>query len=178
MRVLVEAVSVQSEGSCMKSIVSIITGLMVGWVLCNLTDLTPDVLVDPIGSFVASSHGLYELLNFFQLSSQRIEFVHVWVIFISIITIPVLVVSFLSLAVYVWSRKARLIVYSSLVAPICMSLLSVYFTNRMVLVDSRLARSFWNISQDNIHTYFVAVALFIMMFLLFTKVTKLKDEAA
>lgn len=74
-----------------------------------------------------------------------------------------------------WSLKARLIVYGSLVVPLFLTAMAVYYKYQLAESDPLLARSFWNNAEGNIQSYFLSVCLFFLAFGMIGQAAKLAN---
>jgi len=156
----------------MKSVVSVLVGLIAGWLLTESDDLMPDVFTNWVGQAVAGSGAISAALDILPVSSETAHSIHVCVIVVSILIVPVLGISVVSAGVYWWSRKARLIIYSSLVVPLFMTATAIYYKYQLAEYDPRLARSFWSNAGGNVHSYLLSVCLFAIAFMVIKQVMK------
>ena len=148
----------------MKSVVSVLTGLIAGWLLTESHDLMPDSFTSWVGNAVAGSGAIRAVLELLPLSSGAANTVHIWIIVASISFIPVFGISLFAAAVHLWSRKARLIVYGSLIVPLFMTALAISHQYRLAQVDPRLAMSWWSNAGGNVQSYILNVCLFALAF--------------
>lgn len=159
----------------MKSAVSMLVGLMAGWLLTESDDLMPDAYTEWVGNSVAGSDAVMAVLELLPLSSGAVETVHIWLIVVSITALPVFCISLIAAGVYLWSRKGRLIVYGSLVVPLFMAAMAVYYKFKLAEADPLLARSFWNNAEGNVQGYFLSVCLFVLAFAMIGQTAKLAN---
>jgi phosphoglycerol transferase MdoB-like AlkP superfamily enzyme len=150
-----------------------LVGLIAGWLLTESYGLMPDAYTERIGNSVAGSDAIRAVLELLPLSSGAAEAVHAWVVVASITALPVFCISLIASGVYLWSRKGRLIVYSSLVVPIFMATMAVYYKYQLAMYDPLLACSFWNNAEGNIQGYFLSECLFVLAFAMIGQVVKL-----
>ncbi len=148
----------------MKSVASIFVGLIAGWFLTRPDYLIPDAVTDWIGNAVAGSGTISASLKLLPLSPDTVYSMHVFIIALSILAVPVFVISLVATGVYLWSRKARLIVYYSLVAPLFMAATASYYKYQLEEYDHQLARSFWNNAEGNVQVYIWSACLFVLTF--------------
>ena len=148
----------------MKSAVSLLIGVVAGWFLTESDDLMPDTFTNWVGNSVAGSDAVSAVLEFLPLSSEIAHTVHVWIIVASVVAIPVFAISVVATGVYLWSRKARLIVYGSLIVPLFMTATAIYYKYRLAEYDPRLARSFWSNAEGNVQSYLLSGCLFCLAF--------------
>ena len=156
----------------MKSVASILVGLVAGWLITELNDLMPDMFVDWIGSSVAGSQLVGAVLGFLPLSSETTYSVHAWVITASVVAIPILCISLMAAAVYMWTQRSRPIIYSSLAAPLFMAIMAIYYKYQLAKTDPLLAQSFWNNAEANVQAYLLGVSIFILFFALIKRLCK------
>ncbi|MCM2319266.1 MAG: hypothetical protein NDI93_08035 [Pseudomonas sp.] len=157
----------------MKSVVSMLVGLMAGWLLTESYGLMPDAYTIWVGNLVAGSDVIVAVLELLPLSSGAAEAVHGWVVVASITAVPVFCISLIAAGVCLWSRKALLIVYGSLVVPLFMANMAVYYKYQLAKSDPLLAHSFWNNAEGNIQGYFLSECLFVLAFVMIGQVVKL-----
>lgn len=157
----------------MKSVVSMLVGLVVGWLLTKSDELMPDAYNEWVGNSVAGSDTIRAILQLLPLSSGTAETVHIWLIVVSVTALPILCISLAAAVVYLWSRKARLIVYSSLIAPLSMGAIAVYYKYQLGEADPLLAHSYWNNAEGNLQSYLLSVGLFILAFEMIRQAKKL-----
>ncbi len=103
-----------------------------------------------MGKAVASSETVSSLLYALPMSPAAAETVHVWLIMAALTVVPEMCFGVLAVAFYMWGRNARLIIYSSLVAPLFMVGMGLYYRFQLAKSDPLLARSFWNNAESNI----------------------------
>ena len=124
----------------------------------------PDSFTEWVGSSVAGSDAISAVLELFALSSGAAHTVHIWVIVTAISFVPVFGISLVAAVVHVWSQKARLIIYSSLIVPLFMTVLAINYQYRLAQVDPRLAVSWWSNAGGNVQSYILNVCLFALIF--------------
>jgi len=161
----------------MKSAVSLLIGIVAGWFLTESDGLMPDTFTNWVGNAVAGSEAVSTLLEFLPLSSETAHTIHIWIIVASVVAIPVLAISLVAAGVYLWSRKARLIIYGSLVVPLFMTATAIYYKYRLAEYDPRLARSFWSNAEGNVQSYLLSVCLFCLAFVAIKQAIGLANAA-
>lgn len=155
----------------MKSVVCILSGLVAGWFLTESDDLMPAGFNDWVGQAVAGSETVAVLLGALPVASAMSESIHIWLIIAALTVIPIFFISLFAAGVYAWTGKARLLAYTSLIWPLFMACMGVYYTRRMAAVDPLIARSFWSNTQGNVQFYLYSAAAFVLLFVVLVRIS-------
>lgn len=156
----------------MESVLAALTGLIAGWLLTKSDGFMPDSYMEFAGNAVAGSETVSSLVYALPMSPAAAETVHVWLIIAALTVVPAMCIGALAIAVYMWARNARLIVYSSLVAPLFMAGMGLYYKFQLAKSDPLLARYFWNNAESNIQGYIFSVSIFILAFLVLKQLVR------
>jgi hypothetical protein len=101
-----------------RSLISIVVGLITGWLVLTKSTMIPGALKKIIGEQVARNTYLDQAINFLQLSSDSSYYTKLWIIIFLINIIPLSIYALAATSVYLWSGKGRVVFYSSLCIPL------------------------------------------------------------
>jgi hypothetical protein len=104
-----------------RTLASIICGLIAGWLVLTEPAMIPDTLIQLIGEQIARNNYLDQIINFLHLSSDTAYYIKVWLILFLVSVIPLSLYALAATTISIWGGKGRYIFYSSL----CIPLLSI-----------------------------------------------------
>jgi len=109
------------SGESMRVLISIIIGLIAGWLVLTEPAMLPGALKQLIGEQVARNQYLDQIIDFLHLSSDTAYYIKFWLILFLVAVIPLSLYALAATTILIWSGKGRYIFYSSL----CIPLLSI-----------------------------------------------------
>ena len=117
------------SGEFVRALISIVIGLITGWLVRTEPVMIPNALKQLIGEQVARNPYLDQAINFLHLSSNTAYYAKLWIILFLISIIPLSLYALTATAVYIWSGKGRMIFYSSLCIPLLSTAIAVLMYN-------------------------------------------------
>jgi len=136
----------------------------------------PKAYMDFVGNAVAGSEIVASLLDVLPISSATAEAFHVWLIMAAFTSVPAICIGLITLGIYAWTGKARLIIHSSLAPPLFMAAVGLYYKSKLAKSYPLVAHSFWNNAELNIQGQLFSVAIFIVIFALLKQLVRPENQ--
>jgi heme/copper-type cytochrome/quinol oxidase subunit 4 len=112
-----------------RTLASIICGLIAGWLVLTEPATIPDALKQLIGEQIARNQYLDQIIDFLHLSSDTAYYIKFWLILFLVAVIPLSLYALAATTIFIWGGKGRYIFYSSLCIPLLSIAIAVVMFN-------------------------------------------------